>query len=185
MTLYCVTFCASNPCTPSEFCLTGAHNLLFLVIADPPPQVLARPRLRPLQARWPPGSPEYSRANSYPWSPFPPRPLQARWPPGSPPRARTEREFFIDNLLVRIHFIIVMITWTDLAPWEFEFPFPGCPPLSRTHQCATHKTVKPRFSPWLSGKSPWNALNCPLFARKRTAERREQPGLMPPGVAGS
>jgi len=37
----------------------------------------------------------------------------------------TEREFFLDNLLVRIHFIIVMIRWTGLAPWEFEFPFPG------------------------------------------------------------
>ena len=36
-----------------------------------------------------------------------------------------EREFFIDNLLVRIHFIIVMIRWTGLAPWEFELPFPG------------------------------------------------------------
>ena len=31
------------------------------------------------------------------------------------------REFFIDNLLVRIHYIIVMIRWTGLAP----FPFPG------------------------------------------------------------
>ena len=36
-----------------------------------------------------------------------------------------EREFFIDNLLVQIRFIIVMIRWTGLAPWEFEFPFPG------------------------------------------------------------
>ena len=27
-----------------------------------------------------------------------------------------EREFFIDNLLVRIHFIIEMIWWTGLAP---------------------------------------------------------------------
>ena len=27
-----------------------------------------------------------------------------------------EREFFIDNLLVRIHFIIVMVRWTGLAP---------------------------------------------------------------------
>jgi len=34
-------------------------------------------------------------------------------------------EFFIDNLLVRVHFITVMIRWTGLAPWEFEFPFPG------------------------------------------------------------
>ena len=36
-----------------------------------------------------------------------------------------EREFVIDNLLVRIHFIIEMIRRTGLAPWEFEFPFPG------------------------------------------------------------
>jgi hypothetical protein len=35
-----------------------------------------------------------------------------------------ERDFFIDNLLVRIHVIIVMIWWTGLAPWEFEYPFP-------------------------------------------------------------
>ena len=35
-----------------------------------------------------------------------------------------QREFFIDNLLVRIHFIIVMIRWTGLAPWKCEFPFP-------------------------------------------------------------
>jgi len=30
----------------------------------------------------------------------------------------SEGEFFIDNLLVRIQFIIVMIRWTGLAPWE-------------------------------------------------------------------
>ena len=36
-----------------------------------------------------------------------------------------ERGFYIDNLLVRIHFIIEMIWWTGLAPWDFEFPFPG------------------------------------------------------------
>jgi len=35
------------------------------------------------------------------------------------PPAEREIEFFIDNLLVRIHFIIVMIRWTGLAPWEF------------------------------------------------------------------
>ena len=41
------------------------------------------------------------------------------------PSAEREREFVIDNLLVRIHLIIAMIRWTGLAPWEFEFPFPG------------------------------------------------------------
>ena len=38
----------------------------------------------------------------------------------SPTRC-TEKEFVINNLLVRIHFIIVMIRWTGLAPWKFEF----------------------------------------------------------------
>ena len=36
-----------------------------------------------------------------------------------------EREFVIDNLLVRIHFLIEMIWWIGLAPWEFEVPLPG------------------------------------------------------------
>jgi len=40
-------------------------------------------------------------------------------------RAQRKREPFIDNLLVRFHSIIVMIRWTGLAPWDFEFPFPG------------------------------------------------------------
>ena len=40
------------------------------------------------------------------------------------PRA-LEREFFIDNQLARIHFIIMMIRWSGIAPWEFEFPFLG------------------------------------------------------------
>ena len=48
----------------------------------------------------------------------------ARGHPGEPPPHRQEREFFIHNLMVRIHFIIVIIGWTGLAPWEFEFPFP-------------------------------------------------------------
>jgi len=36
-------------------------------------------------------------------------------------RGALQRETFIDNLLVRIH----LMRWTGLAPWEFEFPFPG------------------------------------------------------------
>jgi len=48
----------------------------------------------------------------------------AREPRDALPLRGGEREFFIDNLLVRIHFIIVMIRWTGLAPWEFEFPLP-------------------------------------------------------------
>ena len=36
-----------------------------------------------------------------------------------------ERQSFIDNLLVRIHCMIVVIRWTGLAPWVLAFPFPG------------------------------------------------------------
>ena len=36
-----------------------------------------------------------------------------------------ERKFIVDNLLVRIQCIIVIIRWTGLAPWKFEFSFPG------------------------------------------------------------
>ena len=38
----------------------------------------------------------------------------------APLPAGEERNFFIDNLLVQIHFIIEMIRRTGLAPWEFE-----------------------------------------------------------------
>ena len=36
-----------------------------------------------------------------------------------------ERDFVIDNLLVRIHSVGMMIWWTGLAPGEVEFSFPG------------------------------------------------------------
>jgi len=38
-----------------------------------------------------------------------------------------EREFFTDNILVRIHLIMSQMFFgrTGLAPWEFEFPLPG------------------------------------------------------------
>ena len=45
--------------------------------------------------------------------------------PSRPASAWLERYFFIDNLLVRVHFVIEMIRWTGLVPWEFEFSFSG------------------------------------------------------------
>ena len=47
---------------------------------------------------------------------------------------KREREGFIDNLLVRTIFIIEMIWWTGLEPWEFEFSLPG----SRTTTFLAH-----------------------------------------------
>ena len=47
----------------------------------------------------------------------------------NPPRIEmyqeVEREFFVDNLLLRIRFIIVMIRWTGLAPRECEYQEAG------------------------------------------------------------
>ena len=50
----------------------------------------------------------------------------------APTRGRGEREIFIGNLLVRIHFIIEMIWWTGLAPWEFEASTQPRPPKNLT-----------------------------------------------------
>ena len=60
-----------------------------------------------------------------------------------------EIEFFLDNLLVRIHFIILMIRWTGLAPWEFEFPFPGSLTSTFLHRCPHRRRVS--WSPSLPG----------------------------------
>ena len=48
------------------------------------------------------------------------------------------RELFIDNLLVRTHFIIEMIWWTGLAPWEIEFP---CPQVATATASVTDATA--------------------------------------------
>ena len=61
-----------------------------------------------------------------------------------------ERKFFIDNLLVRIHVIIVMIGWTGLALWEFEFPFPGS--LTSTFLRGSY-TMRPRVVGIMPGRS--------------------------------
>ena len=47
--------------------------------------------------------------------------------PAPRPTPPPKREFFIDNLLVRIHFIIVMIRWTGLAPGSLDSPKPQTP----------------------------------------------------------
>ena len=71
-----------------------------------------------------------------------------------------EREFFIDNLLVRIHFIIVMIRWTGLAPCEFEFPFPGS------------LTWPGPNSSWLKLGSPENSQNVKTHLEQQLRYKR-------------
>ena len=62
----------------------------------------------------------------------PPLSMARAWEPGDAAAWNHTPPFFIDNLLVRIHFIIVMIRWTGLAPSEFESPFPF-----RQHACSS------------------------------------------------
>jgi len=89
-----------------------------------------------------------------------------------------EREFFIDNLLVRIHFIIVMIRWTGLAPWEFEFPFPGSLtsiPLPNDHASASVTRATKNLAHHLSVSSrqfsgQYGSAACTLCLH-RTGER--------------
>ena len=60
-----------------------------------------------------------------------------------------------------------------------------CSPRARfrqlTSEHGTYKTVKARFWPWFSGKSPQHLLTCSLFARKRT-ERKLLQGMLGSGV---
>ena len=78
-----------------------------------------------------------------------------------------ESEVFIDNLLVRnLRIIIVMIRWTGLVPWEFEFLFPGS--LTSTFQVSSdnHRQGRDHLGApgaalsliemiWLSGLASW------------------------------
>ena len=50
-------------------------------------------------------------------------PKFSQTPPNGAGVADGESDLFIENLLARIHFIIEIITWTGLAPWELEFSF--------------------------------------------------------------
>jgi hypothetical protein len=62
-----------------------------------------------------------------------------------------EREFFIDNLLVRIHCIIVIIWWTGLASWEFEFHFPGSLTSTFLVRSQCQELEGPQGISWMTG----------------------------------
>ena len=90
----------------------------------------------------------------------------------APLRRRAKREFFIDNVLVRIHFIIEMIWWTDLAPWEFESFFSGSLVSAFRRSNVTCKTVKARFWP----RGGWRGGECLL----RLVGRMRRLSVTPP-----
>ena len=81
-----------------------------------------------------------------------------------------ERYFFVDNLLVRIHFIIVMTRWTGLAPWEFEFPFPG----------SLTSTFLERRRPWFKAQVRVDNLIQALFCRPAVSKQDPSRGISTP-----
>ena len=58
-----------------------------------------------------------------------------------------DREYFLDNLLVRIHLIIVMIRWTGLAPWEgYGLGLPAAPASTSPYfACLEFRVQDSRF----------------------------------------
>ena len=66
-----------------------------------------------------------------------------------------QREFFIDSLLVQIHFIIELIWWTGLAPSEFEFHLPHPPSLSTFNKITPHTEPHLADDVRLKGTIPW------------------------------
>jgi len=62
----------------------------------------------------------------------------------------------IDNLLVRIHFIIVMMRWTGLAPWELELT--GCRKVSEKRCIAQSEGAERRSSVGTFGASCWRVV---------------------------
>ena len=106
-------------------------------------------------------------------------------------RPSREREFFVDNLLVRIHFIIVRIRWTGLAPWDFESPSPKQVRLRTTRTARPSTTsIKQRLAggggAGPGGRNCLNRRRYPLgLARScRTGVRRKGP-LIPTTKAGA
>ena len=60
------------------------------------------------------------------------------------------REFFIDNLLVRIHLVFEMIWWTGLAPWEVESLFRFEQPAKQEKELARLAQEEGVSESWIS-----------------------------------
>ena len=101
------------------------------------------------------------------------------------PSLYQEREFFIDDLQVRIRFIVEMIWWTGLAPWEFESSFPGG--LISTLQMAEYAKVSleqlQQSCDYISelgfniliGRAPYKLLDTPVLTYRGSSLIRTPP----------
>ena len=96
------------------------------------------------------------------------------FPGGGEAHGKRERELFIDNLLVPIHFITVMIRWTSLATWEFEFPFSNILTSTLLHRW---RMSTQNFS---SGCSSRTATSSPSPREWATYRRNSRGSRLPP-----
>ena len=80
-------------------------------------------------------------------------------------RCAFQREFFIENLLVRIHFIIVMSRWTGLAP---------CAPANCTSRESKASLRRTGIRSTCGPKSPYSGRDCVKSLRSSYT------GLYPP-----
>jgi len=87
------------------------------------------------------------------------------------PKPQTPDPYCIDKLLVRIHFIIVMIRWTGLAPWEFEFPYIYLPRWSATSRQATQSSRPARPTTFSTSWSPASPARSPSLLLDRQTLR--------------
>ena len=81
-----------------------------------------------------------------------------------------EGELYIDNLLARIHFVIVMISRTGLPPWQFEFPFPGS---------LTSTFLSQVFPKHIAETPPSSCANAGLLQQRWTPDARAQGDAAP------
>ena len=73
-------------------------------------------------------------------------------------RPERDREFFTDNLLVRINLIIEMVWWTGLAPWECSPPISlslSALSLSRCSACRLVRKYEVEVSWFTDLKKSW------------------------------
>ena len=74
---------------------------------------------------------------------------------------------FVDNQLVRIHFIIDTILCTGLAPWAFESPFSGSLTSTFLNQVRNLWDFYPLLGPLVQKKCP-SETSSPLPAVPRS-----------------
>ena len=79
-----------------------------------------------------------------------------------------------DELLVRVHLMIVMIRWTVLAPWESEFSFPGNERTCWMRMFLMRALHVKRIDAWHGGIPATRGVDVSKGERERAIERKRK-----------